>query len=93
MPDLELTIISPQGVRINLKNIGWFHARLANGYPITIYPNHAPLIAKIEKCTAKYHHDGIEHLMSFTDGVIRVIENKIICALEDEAVQKEKNDY
>jgi len=78
-----LHIASPKTIILEDKEVEWFHAMLCNGYPISIYPNHAPLIAKLGTNQISYRSGGKEYGVSITGGVLKVENNRITCLISD----------
>jgi F0F1-type ATP synthase epsilon subunit len=82
MPDLRLTVISPLGKFIDNEPVDYFRLQLSNGCPLSIYPLHAPLIARLDSTKAEYQQSGSRYFIQIDSGVLRVFKNKIICAVE-----------
>ncbi len=81
MAKLKLTVISPIRKVIDQMPVDSIRLGLSNGYPISIYPLHAPLIARIGHTELEYEQNGSRRSLSINDGVIRVFQDTIICAV------------
>jgi len=80
---MKLHIASPREIILDDKEIEWFHAILDNGYPVSIYPNHAPLIAKLGSREIKYSSGGKNYDIPITGGVLKVKNDQITCLIGD----------
>lgn len=72
-----LRIITPEKDVVNQDSITFIHVILSDGYPISIYPRHAPLIALLSKCNIKYKDAHDVNQVSISEGMIK-IENDVI---------------
>ena len=48
---MRLLITSPEGVLLDVDGVNWVNIHLVDGSPISIYTNHAPLVAL--RCTMR----------------------------------------
>jgi len=78
-----LHITSFREIILEDKKVDWVHAILDNGYPISIYPNHAPLIAKLGTNKISYRSGGEKYDLSISGGVLKVENNRITCLIGD----------
>lgn len=74
---MRVIIQSINGVEKELQNVEFLGACLSNGYPISILPNHAPLIGQISAGVLKYKISAIDHTIPMSDGILFVRDNLI----------------
>ena len=79
---MKLTIATPEEEIVYLESVEWVHVKLSNGFPISIYPGHAPLIAQIISCDIRYLKNNREHQVEISDGILNVSEDQIKCFVE-----------
>jgi len=74
---MRVIIQSPFGIDKEIQNVESLGAFLSNGYPISILPNHAPLIGKISAGVLKYKIAKSGHTIPISDGVLFVQDNLV----------------
>jgi F0F1-type ATP synthase epsilon subunit len=96
---MRLLIASPEGNLLDVTGVDWVNIRLADGTPLSIYANHAPLVALHAAGTLRYRMDERVFEQSVTDGVLSIAQNTIKCLVKsivpessDTINQKEKNE-
>ncbi len=96
---MRLLITSPEGDLLEENGVDWVNIHLADGAPISIYTNHAPLVALHAACTLKYRVKDEVFTQPITKGVLSISGNTVKCLVEgappapstDKIKQKEKN--
>jgi len=74
---LQLSVLTPKESVREADDIEYVHLSLANGYPISIYPGHAPLLAETVAGPLRYADDAGEHTLNLTAGILQVDENVV----------------
>ena len=74
---MKIIIQSPDGIDKEIQNVGFLRASLSNGYPISILPNHAPLIGQISAGVLQYKISAIDHTIPISDSILFVQDNLI----------------
>jgi F0F1-type ATP synthase epsilon subunit len=74
---MRVIIQSPSGIDKEIQNVEFLSASLSNGYPISILPNHAPLIGQISAGVLKYRISTTDHTIPVTDSILFVQDNLI----------------
>ena len=82
---MQLIISSPDGEVLNQSQVDWVNLKLSNGYPISIYPKHAPLIALTSACTLKYRIGDQVNEKRIPAGVLSVSGGQVKCFLDSDA--------
>ena len=72
---MRIIIQSPGGIDKDIQNVDSLSAFLSNGYPISILPNHAPLIGQISVGFLKYKISATDHTFPISNGVLFVRDN------------------
>ena len=80
---MNLSVITPEKEILNMDQISYVHLILSNGYPISIYPNHARLIGKLMGGVINFSSDRKDHQIEVSKGIIKVEKNVIRCFVED----------
>ena len=95
---MRLIIASPDSALLDVSEVDWVNIRLADGSPISIYTNHAPLVALHAECSLKYRLNGQVFEQPITQGVLSITHNTVKCLVQgnpvkpaDKINQKEKN--
>lgn len=86
MPDLRLTVLTPGRTILGEQPIDSFRVLLSDGSPLSIYPRHAALVARLSPEKAQYWVNGASHGLFLGEGVIRVFNNRITCAVEEGSI-------
>ena len=75
---MRLIVASPDGELLNISNVDWVNAILATGYPVSIYSNHAPLVALLSACNLKYRIEKSGFLKKpISAGILSVKDNLV----------------
>ena len=90
---INLRIITPDKGIMNQDSTDFFHVTLSSGYPISIYPGHAPLIAMVAQCTLKYGYKQKINQYLISEGFIKVKDNSINCFVNWAEEIEIKNSY
>ncbi len=74
---LQLNVLTPTETIHEAHNIKYVQVSLAGGYPIGIYPGHAPLLAETVAGSLHYADDSGEHTLNLAAGVLQVDGNVV----------------
>lgn len=74
---MRVIIQSPDGIDKEIQNVEFLRASLSNGYPISILPNHAPLIGQISEGVLKYRISATDYTLPISDSILFVRDNLI----------------
>lgn len=80
---MKLHIASSKQIFFEVENVVWFHTTLANGDPISVYPGHAPLIARIAQGEIEYRKGENKNPVPAFDGVLYIENECITCLIEE----------
>ncbi len=69
---LHLTVLTPAETLLDVEEVAWVQARLADGGPISIYPGHAPLLAETVTAPLRYADGSGEHTLDLEAGILHV---------------------
>ena len=72
MASLQLEILSPAGVIVDLQDLESVHVRLENGQLIGIYPGHTRLIGSVAAGSVKAVSAAEEKMLEIPRGILRV---------------------
>ena len=72
---------------MDVAGVDWVNVHLADGTPISIYSNHAPLVALHAACDLKYRIRDEVTIRHVTKGVLSITDNTVKCLVEGEAQQ------
>ena len=70
----HLTVLTPERALLEAEGVTGVHAQLADGAPIGIYPDHAPLLAETVAAPLRYADPSGEHAIDLSAGILRVSE-------------------
>jgi F0F1-type ATP synthase epsilon subunit len=79
---MRLLITSPDGDLLDVTGVDWVNVHLSDGAPISIYTNHAPLVALHAACVLKYRIEDEVIEQPVTRGVLSVSQNTVKCLVE-----------
>ncbi len=65
-------VLTPAKTLIEVEEVAWVHAQLADGGPIGIYPGHAPLLAETVTALLRYADGSGEHVLDLEAGILQV---------------------
>jgi F0F1-type ATP synthase epsilon subunit len=68
----RLTVLTPARTLLDVEQISWVEARLADGGPIGIHPGHAPLLAETVAAPLRYADTSGEHEIDLDAGLLQV---------------------
>ena len=90
---MSFRIITPEKELFFQDAINYLHVLLSDGYPISIYPGHAPLIALLAQCTIKFEYEHNINEFSVSEGLIQVENDSISCFVSwAKAIETDKSD-
>jgi len=69
---LRLTVLTPVETVLDVEEVAWVQARLADGGGIGIYPGHAPLLAETVTAPLRYADESGEHALGLEAGILQV---------------------
>jgi F0F1-type ATP synthase epsilon subunit len=69
---LRLTVLTPAETLLDVEEVAWVQARLADGGGIGIYPRHAPLLAETVTAPLRYADSSGEHTLGVEAGILQV---------------------
>ena len=69
---LHLRVLTPAETVIDVEEVAWMQARLADGGGISIYPGHAPLIAETITAPLRYADRAGEQTLDLGAGILVV---------------------
>jgi F-type H+-transporting ATPase subunit epsilon len=73
MPEwLRLTVLTPAEELLDLEEVAWVQAHLADGGGIGIYPGHAPLLAETVTAPLCYTDPLGEHTLLLEGGILQI---------------------
>jgi len=84
---MRLIVSSPDGEILRADQVDWFNIKLADGYPISIYKDHAPLVALTSACSIKYRIEDTVQEYQLPAGILSVSENMIHCWINGEEIK------
>ena len=79
---MRLLITSPDGHLLDVEGVDWVNIHLSDGAPISIYTNHAPLVAMHAACVLKYRINDEVFKQPITKGVLSISDNTVKCLVE-----------
>ena len=68
----HLTVLTPAEALLDVEEVAWVQARLADGGGIGIYPGHAPLLAETVAAPLRYADASGEHKIDLSAGILQV---------------------
>ncbi|MDO9546864.1 MAG: hypothetical protein Q7J07_08985 [Pelolinea sp.] len=74
---MRIIIQSPTGINNEIQNVESLHIVLANGYPISILNNHAPLLARVSAGLLEYKRAKKVQTIPISDSIM-VVQNNLI---------------
>ena len=69
---LRLTVLTPAETLLDVEEVAWVQARLADGGGIGIYRGHAPLLAETITAPLRYADASGEHTLEVEAGILQV---------------------
>lgn len=69
---LRLTVLTLAETLLDVEEVAWVRARLADGGGISIYPGHAPLLAETVTAPLRYANGSGEHVLELEAGILQV---------------------
>jgi len=69
---LCLTVLTPAKTLLDVEEVAWVQAHLADGGGIGIYPGHAPLLAETVTAPLRYADRSGEHALHLEAGILQV---------------------
>jgi F0F1-type ATP synthase epsilon subunit len=73
----QLRVINPIETLLEVSVARWVHLRLADGTGLSIYPGHAPLLAKTVRCQLRYTDVDGEHVYNVEAGILQVANDEV----------------
>jgi F0F1-type ATP synthase epsilon subunit len=74
---LRLTVLTPAETLLDVEEVAWVQAQLADGGGIGIYPGHAPLLAETVTALLRYADPLGEHTLDLEAGILQVDDNGV----------------
>ena len=74
---LRLTVLTLAETLLDVEEVAWVRARLADGGGISIYPGHAPLLAETVTAPLRYANGSGEHVLELEAGILQVDRNGV----------------
>lgn len=87
-----LNLITPDKAVIQKNSLDFIHLHLSNGYPISIYPGHANLIALISDGRVEYRDDTTTHKYFTSDGLVIIKDDIVSCYVNWADSEKNRDD-
>jgi F0F1-type ATP synthase epsilon subunit len=69
---LSLLVLSPEKTLVEVADVAWIQAELADGGGIGIWPGHAPLIAETVSAPLYYEDGAGIHTLELQPGILQV---------------------
>ena len=76
---MRLLISNPNAILLDQNDVSWVHLRLADGKRISIYPHHAPLLARLSTGTLRYQVSGQQFEKEINQGILSIDRDFIKC--------------
>ena len=76
-PLLQLRILTPAETVLDVTDVRWVQAQLADGAGIGIWPGHAPLLAETADASLRYADGTGEHSLSVKAGILNVTAGRV----------------
>ena len=89
---LQLNVLTPTKTIHEAHEIKYVQASLASGYPIGIYPGHAPLLAETVAGLLRYADDSGEHTLNLAAGILQIDGNVVRVLTGGQTQIKEENE-
>jgi len=86
---LALQIITPDKELVNEEGIDHISFRLVDGYLISIYPQHAPILAVTSNGPITYFQKDAKHDFHISPGIVEVKDNVVSIYTEREFKQND----
>jgi len=90
--NLLLKIIAPNQDLLIEDNVDRVRLHLSNDTYISIYPNHAPLIALVKCGTLEYNMDSLTEYIDIKQGLLEVKDNTVLILTEGKSSQTNINE-
>ena len=68
----RLMVLTPAKTLLDVEEVAWVQAQLADGGGIGIYPRHAPLLAETVTAPLRYAGESGEHTLNLEAGILQV---------------------
>ncbi len=88
---MRLVVASPDLEILNAVNVDWVNTILSDGYPVSIYANHTPMVVLTSACNLKYRIDGKVHEKAIPAGILSVKDNLVRIWTDFEVMEKSEN--
>ena len=76
---LRLVVLTPAGVLLDVADVAWVQALLADGGSLGIYPGHAPLLAETRPAALRYATAAGKHQTEELEaGIVQVTGNDVL---------------
>jgi len=87
---LTLKVFTPNGLIHELTELSTINVPLANGYPIGIFPGHAPLIAGTLQGSIRYQRTKQKGEFKLDAGILSIRDNVVVIFTVGELGESEK---
>jgi F0F1-type ATP synthase epsilon subunit len=74
---LRLTVLTPSETVVEADQVQWVHVKLVGAKALTIWPEHAPLLAETASEALRYVDASGEHATDLPAGVLQVRDNTV----------------
>ncbi len=74
---LRLMVLTPAEMLLDVENVAWVRAQLADGAGISIWPGHAPLLAETVTAPLCYANAAGEYTLNLEAGILQVDRNGV----------------
>jgi len=74
---LQLVVLTPAEILLDVAGVHWVHAQLADGGGIGIWPGHAPLLAETVAAPLRYADDLGEHSLLLEAGILQITPGQV----------------
>jgi F0F1-type ATP synthase epsilon subunit len=74
---LRLTVLTPSETVVDAEQVQWVHLKLGGAKALTIWPEHASLLAETTTEALRYLDGSGEHAIDLPAGVLQVRENAV----------------
>jgi F0F1-type ATP synthase epsilon subunit len=77
METLHLRVLTPDGTILDKENVGFVRVHMQGDTKLSVYPNHAPLIAELLPGPIQYSLGTESHSLILGSGIMHVFNNGI----------------
>ena len=70
--------MTPLETLLTVPDVAWVRLQLADGWPLTVYPLHAPLVAETVAAPVRYATDGGVQEVAVAEGILQVGAEEVV---------------